>query len=244
MKGWAHKSNLPVTGIAGGRAPNLYLVHFINIHIHTHPPFNAHMSIYSTLEYVCTKWERGKKKKKKHPLCNLILILKKSKATTWRLQIYNYRQFVTVDTFIIGKSRWLGRYYIFHFFLKKKHPDLVSIISNHDRQLLKQIFHYYWFTGKNVLFFFFKKKVQTFASQIRWYFDTPHLYTSLDTRLICPLLQRILHPILIYLPLKSPDKHFLCFLCATTLSMHLTATKRSTERIYKARVRTAAYFLH
>lgn len=152
---------------------------------------------------------------------------------------------MTVDTFIIGKSRWLGRYYIFlFFFLKKKHPDLVSIISNHDRQLLKQIFHYYWFTGKNVLFFFFKKKVQTFASQIRWYFDTPHLYTSLDTRLICPLLQRILHPILIYLPLKSPDKHFLCFLRATTLSMHLTATKRSTERIYKARVRTAAYFLH
>lgn len=123
MKGWAHKSNLPVTGIAGGRAPNLYLVHFINIHIHTHPPFNAHMSIYSTLEYVCTKWERGKKKKK-HPLCNLILILKKSKATTWRLQIYNYRQFVTVDTFIIGKSRWLGRYYIFLFFFKKKTPWL------------------------------------------------------------------------------------------------------------------------
>lgn len=58
-------------------------------------------------------------KKKKNPLCNLILILKKSKATTWRLQIYNYRQFVTVDTFIIGKSRWLGRYYIFLFFLKK-----------------------------------------------------------------------------------------------------------------------------
>lgn len=150
MKGWAHKSNLPVTGIAGGRAPNLYLVHFNNIHIHTHPPFNAHMSIYSTLEYVCTKWQRGKKTK--HPLCNLILILKKSKATTWRLQIYNYRQFVTVDTFIIGKSRWLGRYYIFLFFFKK-HPDLVSIISNHDRQLLKQIFHCYLFTGKNILFF-------------------------------------------------------------------------------------------
>lgn len=122
MKGWAHKSNLPVTGIAGGRAPNLYLVHFNNIHIHTHPPFNAHMSIYSTLEYVCTKWQRGKKKK--HPLCNLILILKKSKATTWRLQIYNYRQFVTVDTFIIGKSRWLGRYYIFLFFFLKKTPWL------------------------------------------------------------------------------------------------------------------------
>lgn len=131
--------------------------------------------------------------------------------------------------------------YLSFFF--KKHPDLVSIISNHDRQLLKQIFHYYLFTGKDILFLK-KKKVQTFASQIRWYFDTPDLYTSLDTRLICPLLQRILHPILIYLPLKSPDKHFLCFLRATTLSMHLTATKRSTERIYKARVRTAASFLH
>lgn len=108
-----------------------------------------------------------------------------------------------------------------------------------DCQLLKQTFHYYLFAGKNIFFF---KKVQIFASQIRWYFGTPHLYTSLDTRLICPLLQHILHPILIYLPLKSPDKHFLCFLRATTLSMHLTATKRSTERIYKAPVRTAAFF--
>lgn len=135
MKGWAHKSNLPVTGIAGGRAPNLYLVHFNNIHIHTHP--HVHILYIG----ICMH-QVAKRKKIKHPLCNLILILKrKSKATTWRLQIYNYRQFVTVDTFIIGKSRWLGRYYVFLFF--KKHPDLVSIISNHDRQLLKQIFHYY-----------------------------------------------------------------------------------------------------
>lgn len=121
---------------------------------------------------------KRKKKKKKHPLCNLILILKKSKATTWRLQIYNYRQFVTVDTFIIGKSRWLGRYYIFHFFLKKKHPDLVSIISNHDRQLLKQIFHYYWFTGKNVLFFFFFLKGANicFSDQmVLWYSSSLHV---------------------------------------------------------------------
>lgn len=175
MKGWAHKSNLPVTGIAGGRAPNLYLVHFNNIHIHTHPPFNAHMSIYSTLEYVCTKWERGKKKQ--HPLCNLILIQKKkSKATTWRLQIYNYRQFVTVDTFIIGKSRWLGRYYIFLFFFFK-HPDLVSIISNHDRQLLKQIFHYYLFTGKNILFFLKEKGANIcFSDQmVLWYSSSLHV---------------------------------------------------------------------
>lgn len=184
----------------------------------------------------------AKRKKKKHPLCNLILILKKSKATTWRLQIYNYRQFVTVDSFIIGKSRWLGRYYIFH--LKKKKTPWLSFYNFQSWQTTIETDFSLLFIYREEYTLKKKKKVQTFASQIRWYFDTPHLYMSLDTRLICPLLQRILHPILIYLPLKSPDKHFLCFLRATTLSMHLTATKRSTERIYKARVRTAASFLH
>lgn len=178
MKGWAHKSNLPVTGIAGGRAPNLYLVHFINIHIHTHPPFNAHMSIYSTLEYVCTKWERGKKKKKKHPLCNLILILKKSKATTWRLQIYNYRQFVTVDTFIIGKSRWLGRYYIFLFFFKKKTPWLSFYNFQSWQTTIETDFSLLLIYREECTFFFFFKKGANicFSDQmVLWYSSSLHV---------------------------------------------------------------------